>query len=140
MKIFEYGRKELDYLKKKDKRLADVIERIGPIEREVIPDLFSALVNSIVSQQISSKAAVTVWNRMTSLFGEITPETILSANLDEIQKCGLSIRKAGYIKGIGEAVSNGEIILSELYELPDSEIIERLISLKGIGVWTAEML
>ncbi len=140
MEIFKYGHKELDYLKKKDKKLALAIDRIGMIEREVIPDLFTALINSIVGQQISSKAAVTVWNRMKECLGEITPETITSATIEEIQKCGLSTRKAGYIKGIGDLVAQGKLNLSEFSKLPDSEIIKRLSSLNGIGVWTAEML
>jgi len=140
MEIFKYGLVELENLKKKDKKLGAAIERIGMIEREVIPDLFSALVNSIVGQQISSKAAVTVWNRVQECLGVITPESIASANIENIQQCGLSMRKAGYIKGIGEAAMEGRLKLSELHELPDSEIIERLSSLNGIGKWTAEML
>lgn len=140
MEIFKYGDIELNYLKKKDKRLAAAIERIGMVEREVIPDLFTALVNSVVGQQISAKAAVTVWNRMVERFGEITPESISSASVEEIQRCGLSTRKAGYIKGIGEAVVNGELDISELPRLTDEEVIKGLSSLHGIGVWTAEML
>jgi DNA-3-methyladenine glycosylase II len=140
MEIFKYGQFELDYLKKKDKILGLAIERIGMVEREVIPDLFAALVNGIVGQQISSKAAATVWNRLQKYFGEISPQIIASATVEEIQQCGLSTRKAGYIKGIGEHVMRGVLNLSELYELPDTEVIKRLSSLHGIGVWTAEML
>lgn len=140
MEIFKYSQAELDYLKKKDKKLGVAIDRIGMIEREVIPDLFTALVNSIVGQQISSKAATTVWNRMQEYLGVIAPQTIASANVEKIQQCGLSMRKAGYIKGVGEAALQGMLNLAELYELPDSEIIKRLSSLNGIGKWTAEML
>ncbi|HBR01215.1 MAG TPA: DNA-3-methyladenine glycosylase 2 family protein [Ruminiclostridium sp.] len=140
MEIFKYGPKELDYLKKKDKKLAAAIDRIGMIERRVIPDLFTALVHSIVSQQISSKAAETVWNRMRERLGAITPETIGNAAAEDIQKFGLSMRKANYIKGISEAAIRGRLKLTELKELSDSKIIEHLSSLNGIGVWTAEML
>ncbi len=140
MEIFNYGQKELEYLKKKDKKLGAAIDRIGMIEREVIPDLFSALINSIVGQQISSKAAATVWNRLREALGDITPESVCAASIEKVQQCGLSMRKAGYIKGIGESVRQGDLNLSELYELPDSEVIERLSSLNGIGRWTAEML
>jgi 3-methyladenine DNA glycosylase/8-oxoguanine DNA glycosylase len=140
MQIFEYGQAELDYLKKRDKKLGAAIESIGMIEREVIPDLFSALVNSIVGQQISSKAAQTVWNRLQQHLETITPETVANAETEGIQKCGLSVRKANYIKGIGDAVISGRLNLSELNELPDKDIIERLSSLNGIGKWTAEML
>ena len=115
MEFFKYGETELDYLKKKDKKLGLAIERIGMIEREVNPDLFAALVKSIVSQQISKKAAATVWGRMQEYFGEITPQTISSATVEEIRQCGLSMRKASYIRGIGEAVVKGEL---NIFEFP----------------------
>lgn len=140
MEVFKYGQKELNYLKKKDKKLALVIDNIGIIEREVITDLFPALVSSIVSQQISSKAAETVWRRLKDELEDITPESIVAAEVEAIQKCGLSMRKASYIKGIGEAVSKGELNLLKLHEMDDNEVIVKLSSLKGIGVWTAEML
>lgn len=140
MEIFKYGQLEMDYLKEKDKKLGAVIEKIGMIERTVIPDLFSALINSVVGQQISSKAAITVWNRLQESIGTITPENINSAALERIQQCGLSMRKAGYIKGVAEAIISGSLDLFELNSLPDSEVIKRLILLNGIGKWTAEML
>jgi len=139
MAFFKYGQAELDYLKKKDKKLGIAIERIGMIEREVTPDLFTALISSIIGQQISIKAAATVWNRLLD-WGEITPQQIASATVEEIQICGMSLRKASYIKGIGEAVVNKTLNLSEFPKLADSEIIKQLSSLHGIGVWTAEML
>lgn len=140
MEIFKYGQVELEYLKKKDKRLGAAIERIGIIEREVNPDLFTALINSVVGQQISSKAAVTVWNRIKMCLNVITPETICAATLESIQQCGLSMRKAEYIKGIGTAVMDRKLNLNELHDLSNNEIIERLAALNGIGKWTAEML
>lgn len=140
MDIFKYGQTEITYLKKKDKKLGLAIDRIGMIERRIIPDLFAALINSIVSQQISSKAAATVWNRIQEHFRTISPKALGSASLEEIQQCGLSLRKAGYIKGICEAILQGKLNLAEFYELPDEEVIERLSALKGVGKWTAEML
>ena len=137
---FEYGQKEIDYLKKKDKKLGESIDRIGIIKREITPDPFTALASSIVGQQISSKAAETVWNRLVALLGNITPESIVKADLAEIQSCGMSIRKAGYIKGIAEASILGEVDFDSLHKLSDEEIIKKLSSLHGIGVWTAEML
>jgi DNA-3-methyladenine glycosylase II len=139
-KFFEYGLKETDYLKSVDQTLGDAIKRMGKVEREVIPDLFAALVYAIVGQQISVKAAHTIWSRIQQRFGEITPQAIASVLMEEIQQCGLSTRKAGYIKSVGETVMRGEFNLMELYELPDDEVIKRLSALQGIGVWTAEML
>jgi DNA-3-methyladenine glycosylase II len=140
MKIYEYGQKEIDYLKSKDKKLGDAIDRIGMINRRITPDPFTALVSSVVSQQISSKAAETVWNRLDSLLGSITPENIAKAELSAIQSCGMSVRKAEYIKGIAEAAISGEVDFKTLHTLTDEEIIEKLSSLRGVGVWTAEML
>ena len=140
MHIFEYGQKEIDYLRKKDKKLGAAIDRIGMIKREVTPDTFAALVSSIVSQQISSKAADTVWNRLGLLLGTITPESIAKAEISEIQACGMSARKAGYIKGAAEAAVSGQVDFNALHTLSDEEIIKKLSSLRGVGVWTAEML
>jgi DNA-3-methyladenine glycosylase II len=140
MHVFEYGQKEIDYLKRKDKKLGAAIDRIGMIKREVIPDPFTALVSSIVSQQISGKAADTVWNRLEALLGTITPESIAKAEISEIQACGMSLRKAGYIKGAAEAALSGQVDFTALHTLSDEEIIVKLSSLRGVGVWTAEML
>ncbi len=140
MQYFIYGQKEMDYLKKKDKKLGEAMDRIGPIQREVVPDPFSALIFSIVAQQISSKAANTVWERLNNLLGSITPESIGNMAAADIQACGMSMRKAEYIKGIGEAAVEGVVDFERLSELSDEEIIKQLSALRGVGVWTAEML
>lgn len=140
MEIFKYGETEINYLKRKDKKLSAAIDRIGIIEREVTPDLFTALVSSIVSQQISSKAAATVWGRLCNLLGDINPKSIMEADVAEIQKCGMSVRKANYIKNIGEKVYSKELNIEEFHNLSDSDIIEKLSAIHGIGIWTAEML
>jgi 3-methyladenine DNA glycosylase/8-oxoguanine DNA glycosylase len=140
MQIFRYGRTELNHLKKRDKRLGRAIDEIGMIERRVTPDIFTALIASVASQQISAKAAETVWSRMTERLGAITAESVAAATIEEIQQCGMSMRKAGYIMGIGDAVCNGSLDLEELHELSDDEVIARLSALNGVGVWTAEMI
>lgn len=140
MQIFEYGQKEMDYLKSKDKKLGAAIDRIGMIKRRIIPDPFTAIISSVVGQQISSKAADTVWNRLINLLGDVTPENIAQAELSEIQGCGMSVRKAEYIRGIAESAISGEVEFNKLHTLTDQEIIKKLSSLHGVGVWTAEML
>lgn len=140
MPIFSYGQTELAHLKRKDKKLACLIEQIGPIERAVNPDLFSALIHSIVAQQIATKAATTVWNRLLERCGQITPHCLYAMDVSEIQRCGLSMRKARYIHGASRSVVMQELNLNAFPCLPDAEIITRLSSLDGIGVWTAEML
>ncbi len=140
MHLFQYGQKEIDHLTSRDAKLGRAIGRIGMIERRVVPDLFEALVHSVVSQQISRAAADTVWGRLCRRLGAVTPHTVAGTDVSEIQKCGLSMRKAGYIKGIGEAAIGGELDLPELRAMPDHGVIEKLSSIPGIGVWTAEML
>ena len=138
--IFRYTGDELEGLKKKDRKLASEIDRIGMIERGVDRDLFSALIGSIVGQQISSKAAATVNLRLREFCGEITPRSIHNTDIMDIQKCGMSMRKARYIKASGEAVFSGALDLTAFASMTDDEIIGRLCELPGIGVWTAEML
>ncbi|MDI6813686.1 MAG: DNA-3-methyladenine glycosylase [Desulfitobacteriaceae bacterium] len=140
MMFFEYGQKEIDYLKHRDKKLGAAIDMIGLIKREITPDPFTALVSSVVSQQISNKAAATVWNRLQTLLGNITPESIAQTERSAIQGCGMSERKAGYIKGIADAATSGIVDFNGLHTLTDEEIIKRVSSLRGVGVWTAEML
>jgi DNA-3-methyladenine glycosylase II len=140
MQIFRYGKDAISHLRKRDRKLGQAVDEIGMIRRDVTPDLFTALVASVASQQISAKAAETVWCRMEERFGTITPERIAAAPVEEIRQCGMSLRKAGYIKGIGDAVTGGRLDLDELRELPDGEVIVRLTALKGVGIWTAEMI
>ncbi|MDR1271425.1 MAG: DNA-3-methyladenine glycosylase [Clostridiales Family XIII bacterium] len=130
----------MEYLSERDPRLAAVIEREGRIRRPVTPDLFEALVNSIVGQQISSKSAATVKGRMNVLLEGITPGTIAAATVESIQGCGMSMRKAGYIKGLAEYVASGELDLRRLHGLPDEEVHRSLTHIPGIGKWTAEMM
>jgi DNA-3-methyladenine glycosylase II len=139
-KLFEYNQTVIEYLKHVDPILGAAMNRLGKVEREVIPDLFTALIYAIIGQQISAKAVHTIWDRMQDCFGEITPQNITFAAVEKIQQCGLSMRKAGYIKSVGETVMCGDFNLMELYELSDAEVIRRLSKLHGIGVWTAEML
>jgi DNA-3-methyladenine glycosylase II len=137
---FQYGEKEIEHLRKKDKKLAEVIDRIGMIERTVNPDLFSALVNSIIGQQISTKAHQTIWQRMQNEVGEITPDTIDSLSLEELQKFGTTFNKAEYIKSVARKVKSNEFNIDALHSLSDEEVCNKLSELHGIGVWTAEML
>jgi DNA-3-methyladenine glycosylase II len=140
MVLFEYGEKETEYLKSRDKKLAEAIDRIGILHRETIPDLFQALVNSIVGQQISMKAWATVWKRMTERFDGVAPGALADAPVETIQKCGMTLRKAESIKELARKVTNGEFDIRTLEALPDDEVCRRLSTLKGIGRWTAEMV
>ena len=137
---FEYGEREVSHLKKRDAVLGRLIDEIGHIYRTVTPDMFTALINSIVGQQISTKAQATIWGRIRERFSPITPENIGAISEEDLQSCGISFRKASYIKEIAESALNGSLNLTELQKQPDDEVSKRLSRLKGIGVWTAEML
>lgn len=110
------------------------------VKRETNPDVFARLISSIISQQVSTKSANTVKNRLIDLIGKITPENLNKLEKEEIQKCGMSMRKAGYIKKIAEKSVSGDIDFENLYKLSDEEISKELMSLKGVGEWTADML
>lgn len=140
MGYFEYGEKEISYLKSKDKKLGEIIDAIGDVKRELIPNLYQSLVRSIVAQQISNKAYQTVWQRMLDKYGDFTPDIIDEASLEEIQSLGMSMRKATYIKSLSAKIVHNTFDIDILYELSDEEVCNRLSTLDGIGVWTAEMI
>ncbi len=140
MKHFVYGHKEIIYLKGKDPILGEVIDRLGMIKREVDDDIFASLISSIISQQISTKAAITVSKRFEDLVERIDPSSISKLEIEEIQKCGMSFRKAQYIKSAAEAAISKYVDFEKLKDLSDEEVIKELVKLKGVGEWTAEML
>ncbi len=137
---FQYSEEELSQLIKKDKRLAQAIEQIGPIKRACYPDLFEALINSIVGQQISTKAHLTIWQRIKDALGVVTPQSIQTIDNDSLQAFGLSFRKVDYMKNLAEKVLNEEFSISALESMDDASVCAALSQLKGIGVWTAEMM
>lgn len=137
---FEYGEKEISYLKSKDAKLAEVIDTIGFVEREIDTDLFSAVVHHIIGQQISTKAQATIWQRMQDALGQVNAETILSAGVSNLQALGISFRKAEYITDFARKVHTGEFDIEAVSQMSDTDAISALSSLKGIGVWTAEMI
>ena len=137
---FAYGETELSYLRKKDKRLCEVIDRIGHIDRTVDTDLFSSVVHHIIGQQISTKAQATIWQRMQETLGEVNAETILAAGAPRLQSLGMTFRKAEYITDFAEKVHTGVFDLDAVEHMSDEDAIRALSALKGIGVWTAEMI
>ncbi len=137
---FAYGETELNYLRQKDKRLAEVIDRIGPVYRTVDTDLFSAVVHHIVGQQISTKAQATIWQRMCDILGTVNAQTVLGAGVERLQALGMTFKKAEYITDFARKVQDGSFDIEAVRSMPDDEAIAVLSSLQGIGVWTAEMI
>ncbi len=105
-------------------------------------DPYTQLIGSIVSQQLSVKVADTIFSRVknaTAIDGIITPKKLLRLSLEELRQCGLSRGKSNYVIGISEAVINQQLDFEKLKKLKTNEVIEQLIKLKGVGIWTAEM-
>lgn len=138
--FFPYGEQEIAYLKSRDKRLGEVIDKVGMVKRRVIPDLFAALVHSIVGQQISTKAHETIWRKMTGAFGEVTPEKVLGLSPEELQAFGITFKKVDYIRSAARKIASGEFDIHALRTMSNAEVCAKLSELDGIGVWTAEML
>ena len=103
-------------------------------------DLFHELAHSIVSQQLAVRAAEAVFSRVKALPGGLTPETLLAADAETLRACGLSARKVEYLRGIARAALAGELDEARFEKKTDAEVIDALVELKGVGVWTAEML
>jgi len=140
MHYFQYGDDAVQYLKRRDRRLGEAIDIIGPIRREVRPDLFEALVHSIVGQQISMKAQDTIWRRIGEDLGAVTPESVSACSIEKLQSFGISFRKAQYIRDAAERVLDGRLDIAALHGMSDDEVRAELVKLSGVGVWTAEML
>lgn len=139
-KYFSYGETETSYLKKKDKKLSKVIDQVGHIYREVDSDIFSSVIHHIIGQQISTKAQLTIWKRMQDKLGNVNAETILTCTDNDLQSLGLTFRKVEYIKDFAQKVHLGVFDLNAIERMDDNDAIKELTKLKGIGVWTAEMI
>jgi DNA-3-methyladenine glycosylase II len=142
---FHRGDAVLQTLSASDPILAALIEKVGDYELNLRSDCFSALVRSVIGQQLSVKVAGTIWRRTQDLCvskgdgGEICPETITNLSEEALRGVGLSRTKVVYIKDLAQKVSAGEIDFQILRSLPNPEIITQLTAVKGIGTWTAEM-
>ena len=130
----------MSWLKNRDDKMAAIISKVGPLKRRVNPDLFASLVFSIVGQQLSMKAHRSIWKRVIEKCGPITPSSINDVPIENLQICGLSLKKARYLKGVAEAIISGELDLDKLRTMNDEDVIKELTVFKGIGIWTAEML
>ena len=138
--FFEYGKAETDCLKSRDKKLGEIIERVGHVYRETDGDLFAAVVRHILGQQISAKAQQTLWGRLQEKLGVVNAQTLLDAGREVIQGCGTTWRKTGYILAFAQKVHDGEFDSAAVKAMSDADAIAALCALPGIGVWTAEMI
>lgn len=138
--FYAYDKHELDFLRACDSKLAAAIDRFGLLQNPVEPDLFVGMVNHIISQQISWKAAQTVWQRFCDRFDPIQPQQIAETDAADLQSVGLSWRKVEYIQQIAKQIRSGELSIESFVGMPDSQVRHRLLQLPGIGDWTVDML
>ena len=122
-----------------DPVLAALIERHRAFEVGSRGDAFQTLARAIVGQQISVKAAQSVWARFLEAVETMTPAAVVSAKPDRLRAAGLSARKAEYLQDLARRFHDGEVDPTRWPELPDEAIIEQLVEVRGIGRWTAEM-
>lgn len=130
-----------EYLAASDPVLAPVILRAGPCPIRPHKNYYWELVDSIISQQLSVKAAASIERRFQELFDSKvpSPEQILEKSVDELRTVGLSRPKAGYIRDLAQHITSGKLELEKFENLSNDEIASELISVKGIGEWTAHM-
>lgn len=127
---------------KKDQVLRRVIAYVGDIELKKDTDLYFSLCRSIVSQQLSIKAASTIFGRFLALFRDAYPEPniLLKLSDEKLRSVGLSYQKAGYLKNIARFSLEQSLDYKVLKKLPDEELIQYLVQIKGVGRWTVEMI
>ena len=122
-----------------------LVRRIGPLvpaqRRRGRPDAYGSLVRTIVGQQISTKAARSIYGRLAALFDDRapTPEALISTDEDLLRACGLSRPKVRYLRDLAGRVISGELDLPSLHDLPDEEVIRQITAVKGLGRWSADM-
>jgi DNA-3-methyladenine glycosylase II len=135
-----------EHLRAVDPVLRGLIDDLGPIppeedRRASRPDPYQALARAIVGQQLSTKAAASIWTRIEEICDGRTPapDEILATDPEKLRGAGLSGPKVGYLRDLAERVRDGRLDLGRIAELSDEDIVAELIQIKGVGTWTAEM-
>jgi DNA-3-methyladenine glycosylase II len=134
-------RQALRHLRANDSIMRELIRRAGPFRLKLRRDRFQALVYSILSQQISGKAAYAIRTRLEQHIApdKLSPELVGRLTIEELRSVGISNQKSTYLLDLAGRVVGGELRLDRIGRLPDERVIEALIPVKGIGVWTAQM-
>jgi DNA-3-methyladenine glycosylase II len=144
--VIAFPEEAVEHLRSADDTLRAIIDERGPLEREARTrgrpdDAYGALLRSIVGQQLSTKAARTIYGRVLDLFGGETPspQALLAVDPDTLRAAGLSGAKVRYVRSLAEHVLSGELELERLPELGDEEVEREVTAVKGLGQWTAHM-
>jgi len=140
------GAEAVQHLLDADPVMGALVKAHGPLDVEERrrgrpAEAYGALLRSIVGQQLSTKAAATIYGRLAALFDDAapTPGALLAVDPDELRAVGLSRNKASYLRSLAERVISGELELNRLTDLPDEEVAAQLTAVKGLGPWTAHM-
>jgi DNA-3-methyladenine glycosylase II len=135
-----------EYLRGRDPVLRRLIDSGGSIDPETDrrgsrPDAYEAIARAIVGQQLSTKAAASIWGKLVDAFGGSMPEPgeLLAEDDDVLRGAGLSRAKVGFLRDLATRIAEGELDLKQLPELSDEDVIAELIQIHGVGRWTAEM-
>ncbi|MFV1916905.1 MAG: DNA-3-methyladenine glycosylase [Patescibacteria group bacterium] len=134
--------KDAEKTLKKDKYIGPLVKKFGhcTLKPKKKSEYFEDLVDAIVQQQLSLAAAATIFKRVKeSLGGEVVPDKILRKRDETLRTCGLSYAKIRYLKNLSRKIESGKLKIESLGDFSDEEVMEELISVKGIGKWTAEM-
>jgi DNA-3-methyladenine glycosylase II len=130
----------INHLRRADPVLSAIIQRVGDYRIQFREPNFESLVRSIVYQQLSGKVASVIYGRLSAAVkGRVRPEEILKLRPDRMRRLGLSKQKTAYIRDLARHARDRRVTFEELPALGDTEVIERLTQVKGIGVWTVQM-
>jgi DNA-3-methyladenine glycosylase II len=135
-----------EHLRSVDHVMRGLIDERGPIDpdtdrRGSRPDAYEAIARAIVGQQLSTKAARSIWERLIELFGGSfpLPAELMATEPQSLREAGLSWAKVGFLRDLAERIEDGDLDLDGLAKLPDEDVVAELIQIKGVGVWTVEM-
>jgi DNA-3-methyladenine glycosylase II len=139
----EYWDEACKHLARRDRVMKKLIPQFGEARLSTKADAFTTLARSITGQQISVKAAQSVWERFTALVGspahKMAPAAVLSHGVESLRTAGLSVRKAEYLRDLAQHFEGGAVHVRQWAQMDDEAIIEELVAIRGIGRWTAEM-
>ncbi len=134
-----YWKEACEHLSKRDRVMKRLIPQFGDACLQSRGDAFTTLARSIVGQQISVKAAQSVWDRFAKLPRKMTPAHVLKLKIDDMRAAGLSARKIEYLVDLALHFDTGKVYVNAWDEMDDEAIISELVMIRGIGRWTAEM-
>ena len=129
----------LNALAKRDDDVREALTAYGKPKPRIRPEGFETFVNTVVAQQISTRAANAIMGRVRKRLPRLTPRTLMKVSDEDLRAAGLSFRKIEYLRGLAEADLSGQLGIKKLGELSDEEAIERIVQLRGFGRWSAEI-